>query len=231
MQAVILAGGRGTRLTPLTDQVAKPMVMIAGKPFLHHQLALLKRQGMTRVLLLVGYLGQQIMDYFKDGRSLGLHIKYSVEDEPLGTAGALKKAEAYLEEEFLLLYGDSYLPIDYRDVVKAFQVSGKMGLMVVFEDKSGSTMVAKNAALDSRMIITRYEKGCLDEALRYIEAGVLAFRRRVVDLIPPNRAVSLEEEIFPLLIEQAQFLGYVTAQRFYDMGTPKRLETLRTFLK
>ena len=230
MQAVILAGGLGTRLAPLTQEVPKPMVIIGRKPFLHYQLALLERQGFTRILLLVGYLGRQIMEYFKEGRSLGLHIKYSVEDEPLGTAGALKRAEPYLEEEFLLVYGDSYLAIDYPDVVEAFQAWGKMGLMVVCEDRNGSTMVPKNVALDRRMLVTRYEKGSLDEALRYIDAGALAFRRQVTGLIAPGRAVSLEEEIFPLLIEQEQFVGYVTAQRFYDMGTPARLETLRRFL-
>jgi len=231
MQAVILAGGQGTRLAPLTHQVPKPMIMVAGKPFLHHQLALLKRQGITRLLILVGYLGQRIMDYFEDGRWLGLQINYSVEDEPLGTAGALKKAEPHLEEEFLLLYGDSYLPIDYQDVAKVFWTSGKRGLMVVFEDKDGSTMVRNNVALDGQMTITSYEKDSLDKTLRYVEAGVLAFRREVMDLIPPHRGVSLEQEIFPLLIAQQQFLGYVTAQRFYDMGTPERLDTLRRFLR
>ena len=231
MQAVILAGGLGTRLAPLTHEVPKPMVIIGRKPFLHYQLALLERQGFTRILLLVGYLGRQVMKYFKEGRSLGLQINYSVEDEPLGTAGALKKAEPQLEEEFLLLYGDSYLPIDYQDVAKVFWASGKRGLMVVFQDKDGSTMVRKNVALDGQMAITSYEKDSLDKTLRYVEAGVLAFRREVMDLIPPDRAVSLEQEIFPLLIAQEQLLGYVTAQRFYDMGTPERLETLRRFLR
>jgi NDP-sugar pyrophosphorylase family protein len=206
------------------------MIMVAGKPFLYHQLALLKRQGITRLLILVGYLGQRIMDYFEDGSWLGLQINYSVEDDPLGTAGALKKAEPHLEEEFLLLYGDSYLPIEYQDVARAFWTSGKRGLMVVFEDKDGSTMVRKNVALDGQMTITSYEKDSLDKTLQYVEAGVLAFRREVMDFIPPDRAVSLEEEVFPLLIAQQQLLGYVAAQRFYDMGTPERLDTLRRFL-
>src|ERR1700686_1756541 len=116
MQAVILAGGLGTRLWPLTRQVPKPMVPVAGVPYLEHQLRLLKKQSILDIVLLTGYLGEQVEEYFGDGGSLGLAIRYSREPQPRGTAGALREARSLLAGTFLLIYGDSYLPIDYAAV-------------------------------------------------------------------------------------------------------------------
>src|SRR5258706_11920173 len=113
MQAVILAGGLGTRLWPLTKTVPKPMVPVAGVPYLEHQLQLLKKQSILDIILLTGYLGDQVEEYFSDGRSLGLAIRYSREDQPCGTAGDLRDARTLLADSCLLIYGDSYLPIHY----------------------------------------------------------------------------------------------------------------------
>jgi len=115
MQVVILAGGKGTRLRPITYQVPKPMVPIHGKPFLQYQLELIKSLGINEVLLLVGYLGKQIEEYFGGGPKFGLNIEYSYENNPLGTGGALKNAEEKLAEKFLLLNGDTFLPMDYEN--------------------------------------------------------------------------------------------------------------------
>ena len=125
MQAVILAGGKGTRLSPITDTIPKPMAMVNNRPFLEYMLLMLKRNSFKKILLCVGYLGEKIEAYFGDGNRLGIVIKYSYEKELLGTAGALKLAENILEEEFLVLYGDSYLDIDYRAFI-AFLRSAKL---------------------------------------------------------------------------------------------------------
>src|SRR3954447_18395096 len=111
MQVVILAGGLGTRLWPLTGQIPKPMAPVGGVPYLEHQLRLLRTQGLHDVLILTAYLGNQIENYFKDGRRVGLHIRYSREPEPLGTGGALRNAMHMLDDAFIVIYGDSYLPI------------------------------------------------------------------------------------------------------------------------
>ena len=116
MQVVILAGGLGTRLGPLTRPHPKPMVPVKGVPYLEHQLRLLARQGLTDIVLLTGYLGEQIEEYFGDGDRMGLRLRYSRELEPLGTGGALRQARPLLEEAFLVIYGDSYLRIDYAAV-------------------------------------------------------------------------------------------------------------------
>jgi len=230
VQTVILAGGLGTRLRPVTGKLPKPMVPVLGRPFLEHQIEMLGRNGMNNILLLVGYLGEQVQEYFGSGRGWGVRISYSFEPEPMGTGGALRNAAALLDGAFLLVYGDSYLPIDYRDVAERFRASDADGLLVVY-DNAEETSVPRNVLLGKNGRVLRYDKCSVDPGLRHVEAGVLAFRREVVNLIPPGRKVSLEEEIFPQLIERGRLLGYATPQRFYDIGTPERLAAFEAFLR
>src|SRR5258705_115682 len=123
-----MAGGVGTRLWPITRDLPQPMVRVAGAPYLEHQLRLLKRQPVSGIVLLIGYLGEQIEDYFGDGGKLGLSIRYSREATPLGTGGALRQARPLLATDFLVIYGDSYLPIEYADVLHALRRSPAEGL-------------------------------------------------------------------------------------------------------
>jgi len=229
MQAVILAGGLGTRLWPLTRTVPKPMVPVAGVPYLEHQLRLLKKQSILDIVLLTGYLGEQVEEYFSDGRSLGLAIRYSREDQPCGTAGALRDARALLADSFLLIYGYSYLPIHYPAVFENLQSSGAPGLVVVYDNQRGDTSVKNNIDVDGAGFVTVYEKDS-GRALSYVEAGVLAFRKSCLDLVPPQGPVSLEKEIFPLLIAKRQLAAHITRQRFYDIGTTERLKVIEEFL-
>ena len=230
MQVVILAGGLGTRLWPLTREVPKPMAPIAGAPYLEHQLKLLKRLGLKHVLLLTGYLGDQIEKHFGDGARLGLSIRYSREATPQGTAGALRQARALLEEEFLIIYGDSLLPIDYREPIQAFHQSQAAGLVVVCDNRILDTSVPSNIALNGNGYVVRYDKdGPSDPDLVYVEAGVLAFQRATLDLLPDG-ARSLEKELFPRLISQRQLISFRAGQRFYDIGTPERLRLIEAFL-
>ena len=224
MQAVILAGGLGTRLGEITKRIAKPMVRVAGKPYLERQLTALARQGITDILLLTGYLGEQIESHFEDGSDLGLTICYSREKTPQGTGGALRDAARLLVDPFLLIYGDSYLPIDYQAVVHRLADDEKaIGVAVVY-DNTELTMVPNNIALDDAGYVIRYAKDAPQTRdLRFVEAGVLAFRRGILDWLPPAGPVSLEKGAFPELIAQRQLLGLVTRQRFYDIGTPDRL--------
>src|SRR6185436_9478322 len=113
----------GTRLRPITQTVPKPMVPVAGVPYLEHQLRELARQGVRDIVLLTGYLGEQIEEYFGDGAGLGLALRYSREEHPMGTGGALRLAAGLLDRSFLIIYGDSYLPIDYPDVLTALNRS------------------------------------------------------------------------------------------------------------
>ena len=226
MQAVILAGGLGTRLGDITKQVPKPMVPVAGVPYLEHQLRLLREQAITNVVLLTGYLAEQIEEHFGDGGRLGLSIRYSREEVPLGTGGALRQARDLLEDTFLLIYGDSYLPIDYRAVLMKLRESTAIGLVVAYQDRVGLTSVQKNLAIDRDDYVLRYEKDTAATGLDYVEAGVLAFRQQVLDYLPATREVSLEKDVFPKLIAEHRMIAAVTEQRFYDIGTPDRLEVI-----
>lgn len=231
MQAVILAGGLGTRLRPLTKTVPKPMVPLGGTPYLEHQLRLLGQQSITDVVLLIGYLGEQIQNHFGDGSEFGLTIRYSREDSPLGTGGALRQAMPLLADTFLVIYGDSYLPIQYGEVLRTLESSSALGVVTVYDNQNEDTGVTNNIALDSNNTIVKYEKdNPHDPDLRYVEAGVLALKQSVVSDIPHGK-VSLEEEVFPRLIAERRLRGYVTQQRFYDIGTPQRLELIAHLFK
>lgn len=232
MQVVILAGGLGTRLWPVTRRVPKPLVQVAGAPYLEHQIRRLAQQSLTDIVILNGYLGEQIEQHFGDGRRLGVSIRYSREPQPLGTGGALQNARELLADSFLVIYGDSYLPISYASVGQLLSTTAATGVMAVYRDLTGDTNVRCNVALDADGTVLRYDKRAApsDTELQYIEAGVLALRRSVLDLIPLNRSVSLEEEIFPVLIARRRLLGFTTNQRFYDMGTPERLLAIEEYL-
>jgi NDP-sugar pyrophosphorylase family protein len=232
MQAVILAGGLGTRLGPLTRKIPKPMVPVAGAPYLEHQLRLLARQSFRDVLLLTGHLGEQIESYFGNGSRLGLRIRYSREAQPQGTGGALRDARRHLAESFLLMYGDSLLPIEYAAAGRRLKDSAALGLIVVYRDPAGETTVRPNVALDRSGLVTRYDKTSgADPGLEYVEAGVSCFRRDVLDLLPGSGPASFEQCCFPRLIERRHLAALPTSQRFYDIGTPERLRVIEEYLR
>src|SRR5262249_9664829 len=157
-------------------QVPKPMVEVGGRPFVEYIIHHLREQEFRRILMLVGYLGERIEGYFGDGADYDVTIRYVKEPRPLGTGGALRNALDMLEEEFLLLFGDSYLPIDYGAVEASFHSLPALGLMVVHDDPGGETGVLKNVALDGAGWVSRYEKGTGSSDLKYVEAGALCFR-------------------------------------------------------
>lgn len=224
MQAVILVGGRGTRLGALTKKTPKPMIIVNKKPFLEHLLIRLKSSGIKNILLCAGYLGSKIKDYFKDGSMLGLDIDYSIEHRLLGTGGALKKAETFLNQDFILLNGDTYLPVDYQKLWRYFKRQDKSGIVVVCsnKNKTGNIMIEKS-------LVTRYDKK--SKNLEFTDAGVQVFKKDILRLIPSNKVVSLEEGVFPKLVKRRQLAAYRTKQKFFDIGTHEGLRAIRDVLK
>ena len=232
MQTVILAGGLGTRLGALTAKIPKPMIQVAGRPFLEYQLRLLARQNFHDVLLLTGYLGEQIEDYFGNGSRLGLSIRYSREPKPLGTGGALRAARRLLADRFLLLYGDSLLPIEYSTVTHRLKDSAALGVVVAYRDRTGETNVRPNLALGRSGLVTHYDKcGSCDAFLDHVEAGASCFHKEVLELMPGRRALSFEQCVFPQLVRRQRLAGLPTQQRFYDIGTPERLRVIEELLR
>ncbi len=230
MQAVILAGGLGTRFRPLTLKTPKPMIPVMGKPYLEYQLHYLKSYNISEVVLCVGYLGDKIQKHFGDGQSRGMNITYSFEESPLGTGGALKNAENRLDDCFYLIYGDSFLPIDYFSLERHFTEVDKTVLMVLYDNRE-DTYVQNNVSLDNGGMVTHYEKDSGNPTLHYVDAGVLVLKKEILDSMPPERVVSFEQEIFPNCIAREECAGFVTTQRFYDIGTPDRLRMFEGYLK
>jgi len=231
MQAAILAGGIGTRLKPLTEQVPKVMVPVNDKPFLMYLIELLKSYEINDIVLCVGYLGDQVKDFFGDGDSLGVRIRYSEEKgKLLGTGGALKQAQVLLDDQFLVINGDTYLPIDYREVERVFFRRGKKALMVVYDNQE-DTGVKNNIELDYDLRVIRYNKDTRSPNLQYVDAGVLALKKEALDYLEEGCSISLEKGLYPILIKQGQLAAYISKQRFYDMGTLKQKRIFEEFLK
>ncbi len=227
-QTVILAGGKGTRLRPLTYEIPKPMAPVKGKPFLEYQLRLLEKNGFTRFLLCTGYLSKVIEDYFGNGQKWGWKINYSVEKEALGTGGGLKLAESKLADEFILLNGDTLLFIDYQDLAKKFDADKVTGYIVVYSNEL--QIVPNNISVDDSNFVTDYSKENMQEK-QFVDAGAQVFRKEILKKIPHGKRISLESEIFPKLIQERNLKAYISRERFYDMGTPERLALLEKVLQ
>jgi MurNAc alpha-1-phosphate uridylyltransferase len=225
---VILAGGYATRLRPLTEHVPKALIDIGGRPFLWHQLQLLKRHGIRRVVLAVGYLGENIREHFGNGSDIGISLQYSF-DGPrlLGTGGAIRQALPLLPDRFFVLYGDSYLTCNYRSVESAFLQSGLPGLMTVF--RNDGLFDTSNVEFDGSRIL-RYDKKNRTAAMRYIDYGLGVFHRNVFEKIPADQPCDLAD-IYQSLVRAGQLAAFEVSERFYEIGSMQGLRELRNLLK
>lgn len=223
----ILAGGLATRLQPLTERLPKALSPVAGVPFLAHQLQLLSTAGFRQVVLCVGHLGHMIESEFGDGARYGVDIDYSSDGERLlGTGGALKRALPLLGDRFFVLYGDSYLPIDYGAVAKAFVRSDKPALMTVFRNEN--RWDASNVIF-SQGTIHKYEKGKPVPEMRHIDYGLGAFRSEVLSTWPSNQPFDLAD-VYRALATEGRLAGYETNCRFYEIGSLTGRADLEQFL-
>lgn len=215
----ILAGGRGTRLGALVSQTPKPLLEVAGEPFLFHQLRQLQVQRAKRVVLCVGYLGEAIETAVGNGSSFGLDVTYSYDEEP-GTAAALRHAVSLLGDAFLVLYSDTYLEIDYADVTRVFRASGLPALMTVLPWPRGNALYGAGR-------IRRYQKGEGDQELRWIDYGLEAFTAETVSTSTENDLADLQHR----LAANGLLAGYLARQPFHEIGTPKALRETDAFLR
>jgi len=226
-QAVILAGGRGIRLRPLTDTLPKPMIHIAGKPFLEHLIELLAEQGIRRVVLLLGYLPEVIESYFGDGSRWGVRIQYCVSSVDDETGRRLKLAAAHLDPCFLLLYSDNYWPMQMEKMWSRFSMAGVPAMITVYSNRDGYTKHC--VRLDDDGYVAVYDKSRLQPNLQGVEIGYALVKKTVVDLIP-DANVSFEETVYPQLAARRELLAYRTEHRYYSIGSHSRLPLTETFL-
>jgi N-acetyl-alpha-D-muramate 1-phosphate uridylyltransferase len=228
MPALILAGGEAKRLRPITDHIPKALVEVAGRPFLWHQLQLLKSHGIRRIVLAVGYLWEKIHDRFGDGSEIGMKIDYSV-DGPmlLGTAGAIRQALPLLPERFFVMYGDSYLACDYQRVQAAFRDSGARGLMTVY--RNDGRFDTSNVEFDGTRIV-RYDKKYRTPAMRHIDYGLAVFQRTVFEAIPAGTNQDLVT-VYQDLLRNGDLAAFEVHERFYEIGSPEGLRDTIDFFR
>jgi NDP-sugar pyrophosphorylase family protein len=224
---VILAGGLATRLRPLTEKIPKALVEVAGRPFLEHQLDLLKKNSIAEVILCLGYLGEMIEQRYGDGEALGVRIRYSF-DGPilLGTGGAIKRASTLLPDAFFVLYGDSYLPIDFQAVAAAFVEAGQPALMTVYANADAWDTSNVWFEQDRIRLYSKREK--LPE-MRFIDYGLMVCTRQIFDHCPSDVPFNLADTL-EALSRNGQLAGYEVYQRFYEIGSPSGLAELNLLL-
>lgn len=224
---VILAGGLATRLRPLTETIPKSLVEVNGEPFVAHQLRLLQQQGVRHVTMCLGYLGEMVVDYVGDGSQFGLQVSYSFDGPTLlGTAGAIKKTLSTLDENFFVLYGDSYLPCHYAAVQQTFIASHKNSLMTVFRNQ-GKWDTSNVEFADGQILV--YDKVHKTEKMLYIDYGLGIFNKTAFDIVPENEVFDLAL-LYQKLLASNQLAAHEITQRFYEVGSFAGINELGYYL-
>ena len=224
----LLAGGLAKRLGAITERVPKSLLQVAGEPFIAHQLRRITGQGIREVVICCGHLGGLIAEFVGDGSRFGCRVCYSYDGPPLlGTGGAILKALPLLGPRFWVMYGDSYLTAEFAPILRAFEESGKRGLMTVFrnEDRWDKSNVAFAANR-----ICRYEKSSRDPEMRHIDYGLGLYSAQAFAGLPQGSEFDLSE-IQRDLISRGEMAGFEVSERFYEIGSPAGLAETDAFLR
>ncbi len=220
--ALILCGGEGTRMRPITYEIPKPLLPVQGKTIIEHLMDLFKKYNITEILLSVGYLKEKIKNYFGDGARFGVKITYIEEFEPLGTAGPLRIAKDFLKETFFVSNGDELKNINLVDMLKQHERNKALATIALHEvDDPSLYGVAK---LDKEKIVEFVEKPKKHDApSNFINAGLYVFEPEIIDLIPEGKA-SLERDIFPKIAQIGKLFGFKFNGQWFDTGSMERYE-------
>lgn len=221
MQAVILVGGEGTRLRPLTSTVPKPVVPLVDRPFISFMLEWLGKHGVDDVIMSCGFLATSVRNVLGDGAGLGMRLRFVEEPDPRGTAGALKYAESMLDERFLMLNGDVLTDIDLSAQIAQHEQTGAKATLslVPVADPSAYGLVHLNEDNSVRDFVEKPSPDAIDTNL--ISAGAYVLNREVLGLVPSDRNVSIEREVWPLLVGNGLY-GFASESYWLDIGSPER---------
>jgi NDP-sugar pyrophosphorylase family protein len=223
----LLAGGLAKRLGSATQNTPKALIDVAGRPFIDHQLDLLARNGVRRVVLCLCHLGPQVQDHVRDGSAFSLHVDYSFDGpEPLGTGGALRRAAHLLGDLFWVMYGDSYMDIDYPAVLRHFLPHDADALMTVLHNRNRWD---RSNVLFGDGKLLRYDKAHPTPDMRHVDYGVALLRSPALRRIPADRPSDLAD-LYRTLVAEGRMIGYEVHTRFYEIGTPASLEETRAYL-
>jgi len=229
MQAVILAGGLGTRLRPLTEKVPKAMVKVRGTEFLWYLIRWLERNGVNDIVVCAGYLWKAIAQKVSSRSRQGARLRLSVEKQPLGTAGAVKNAEPLLDAEFLLINGDTYLPVRYEQILSHWEKVREQYDCLLVAYSNREKVAPNDIAINGEGTVAAYSKRRRDE-MQYVNAGLVVLKKSVLEAFPAGVRLSLEEEVFPEMISRRKITALITHERYYDIGTPERLRAFEEYL-
>ena len=224
MQAVIMAGGKGTRLASVTRNIPKPMVPIQGKPLLEYQVENLRESGVDRILIIVGYLGDVIRSHFGDGSRFGVSITYFSEETPLGTAGALRLVKEQLEEDFILVFGDLFINVDFARFLSAHRRSG--GLITLFVHPNSHPQDSDILAATADGRVTEWSRKNTERTRDYrnlVNAGLYVLSKNALGFLPEEEKIDLEKQLILPLIEKGRVYAYRSTEYVKDIGTPERL--------
>jgi mannose-1-phosphate guanylyltransferase len=221
MQAVILVGGQGTRLRPLTSNLPKPVVQLVDRPFIAFMLEWLRGHGVDDVIMSCGFLADGVRDVLGDGSDLGIRLRFVEEPDPRGTAGALKLAEPMLDERFLMLNGDVLTDLDLSAQIAQHERTGARATLslVPVADPSAYGVVVLESDHSVRDFVEKPSPGTVDSNL--ISAGTYVLEREILELVAPERKVSIEREVWPALVGHGLY-GFPSESYWLDIGTPER---------
>jgi NDP-sugar pyrophosphorylase family protein len=228
LPVAILAGGLATRLRPITETIPKALVEVAGRPFVAWQLRYLRTQGLSRVVLCVGYLGEQIAAVVGDGSRYGVRVDY-IFDGPrlLGTGGALRRALPKLGEHFFVLYGDSFLPVNFSEVENAFFSTGRPALMTVLRNRD---LWDKSNVCFADGVIVEYNKHAPRAEMEHIDYGLSVISADILMRYPEGEVFDLAD-VYHQLSVTGDLAGFEVRDRFYEMGSPDGLAQTEAYLQ
>ncbi|MBI1935311.1 nucleotidyltransferase family protein [Candidatus Woesearchaeota archaeon] len=234
MKGVILAGGFGKRMRKLTSSLPKPMIKVAGKPLIEHQVELFRKYGIKELLLCLHYMPEGIMSHFNEGKRFGVKIRYSIEKEPMGTAGALKLAEDFFDDRFIVIYGDNFTTLDLEDLARFHKSNGSFATIALHK-KNSSQKSSSAVILNKNLRVERFiERPDIDEAdlssksFRLVNAGIYILEPNVLKFIP-RKKFDFGYDLFPLLLkEKKKLYGYVMPDDivYREIGTMEKLSSL-----
>lgn len=224
MKGVIVAGGLGTRLGPLTKKLPKGLVMVQGKPVLEHQILWLARYGIKDIVICAGYMAERIQAHFGDGSTLGVRIEYSMEKELLGTGGALRQAAPLLSDRFIMMYGDLLGGMDLRKLVEFHAAKGGLGTLTVHESDHpyDSDIVAVTPDWEITRFLGKPKPG--DKFANISNAGVYCLEKAILKYFPDGKSMLDKEALPGVLKKGGKLYAYLTREAILDIGTPERLK-------
>jgi mannose-1-phosphate guanylyltransferase len=220
-KAIILAGGKGTRMRPLTYEMPKPMIPLKGKPLIQHIIELCRKYDIREIIISIGYLGEKIKEHFGDGSHLGVDLKYVEEDDEMGTAGPLRMARHHFKGPFLMFNGDVLSDIDLSDIIRFHSEQGGLATIALTQVEDTSSFGV--ARLLGNRIVGFFEKPSEGQEGKLINAGVYVLEPGVIDYIPEGKAM-MEKDVFPKLAGENKLFGYPFYKQWFDTGTPEAYE-------